>query len=182
MSKTILTLLAIVILLVSATFIFHKPQKFELSELKEGNMKLTTDFEHNAKIPSKYTCDGNDIAPVLNVSGIPDTAKELVLIVDDPDAPMGTWVHWLLYNIPADTSKIDNNNLPKGVKEGFTDFKRLGWGGPCPPFGTHRYFFKLYAIDKTLDLPQGATKPQLEKAIENHIIEKTELIGLYSRK
>ena len=95
---------------------------------------------------------------------------------------MGTWVHWLLYNIPVDTTKIDNKNLPSGVKQGFTDFKRLGWGGPCPPYGEHRYFFKLYAIDKTLDLPEGATKPKLEAAINGHVIEKAELIGLYQRK
>lgn len=147
-----------------------------------GNMKITSDFGHNEKIPSIYTCDGKDLAPELTISEVPEDAKELVLIVDDPDAPMGTWVHWLLYNIPVGTTKIDNKELPKGVKEGFTDFKRLGWGGPCPPYGQHRYFFKLYAIDKTLDLPEGATKSQLENAIKGHIIEKTELIGLYQRK
>ena len=145
-------------------------------------MKLTTVFTNNEKIPSKYTCDGDDLAPELTISDVPENSKELVLIVDDPDAPMGTWVHWLLYNIPTDTTKIDNKNLPSGVKEGFTDFKRLGWGGPCPPYGEHRYFFKLYAIDKILDLPEGATKAKLEVAIEGHIIEKTQLIGLYQRK
>jgi len=154
----------------------------QLISQQEGNMKLITVFANNEKIPSKYTCDGDDLAPVLTISDVPESAKELVLIVDDPDAPMGTWVHWLLYNIPVNTIKIDNNNLPSGVKQGLTDFKRLGWGGPCPPYGEHRYFFKLYAIDKTLDLPEGATKAKLEAAINGHVIEKTELIGLYQRK
>lgn len=146
-----------------------------------GNMKLTSVFSHNGNIPSIYTCDGKDAAPELIISNVSIEAKSLVLIVDDPDAPMGIWVHWLLYNIPANTTKIDANNLPEGVKQGITDFGRIGWGGPCPPSGTHRYFFKLYAIDKILDLPQGATKSQIEKDIEGHIIEKTELIGLYKR-
>ena len=145
-------------------------------------MKITTDFEHNGSIPSKYTCDGEDIAPVLNISNVPVNTKELVLIVDDPDCPIGTWVHWLLYNLPADTKVIDNNNLPQGTLEGFTDFKRLGWGGPCPPNGVHRYFFKLYALSEKLNLKEGAKKSEIEKAMRDKIIEKTELIGLYKRK
>lgn len=148
---------------------------------KGVHMKLTSVFEHNTKIPSKYTCDGDDLAPELTISEVPVGAKELVLIVDDPDAPMGTWVHWVLYNIPVSTTKIDNNNLPKDVKQGMTDFGRIGWGGPCPPSGEHRYFFKLYAIDKALDMPQGALKAQVEQAIKGHIVEETQLIGLYKR-
>ena len=145
-------------------------------------MKLTTVFKHNEKIPSIYTCDGEDLAPELTVSEVPNEAKELVLIVDDPDAPMGTWVHWLVYNMPANTTKIEAKNLPQGSKQGITDFGRTGWGGPCPPSGTHRYFFKLYALDTTLDLQAGATKSQLEQAIKGHVIEKDELVGLYKRK
>ena len=148
---------------------------------KGVHMKLTTVFEHNGNIPSIYTCDGKDLAPELNISDVPAAAKELVLIVDDPDAPMGTWVHWVLYNIPTTTTKIDNKNLPHGTKQGMTDFGRIGWGGPCPPNGQHRYFFKLYAIDKKLDLPDGLTKKEIENAIKSHIMEKTEIIGLYKR-
>lgn len=144
-------------------------------------MKLTSVFEHNSNIPSEYTCDGQDLAPILSIFEVPTGAKELVLIVDDPDAPVGTFVHWVLYNIPPSIQKIDNANLPVGVKQGMTDFGRIGWGGPCPPSGVHRYFFKLYAIDKVLDLPEGLTKLQVEKAAREHIIEKTELIGLYKR-
>lgn len=145
-------------------------------------MKLTSVFEHNGQIPSVYTCDGEDLAPVLEIANVPLAAKELVLIADDPDAPMGTWVHWVLYNVPPETTRLDNTNLPEGAKQGMTDFGRVGWGGPCPPSGVHRYFFKLYAIDKNLDLPSGSTKYQVEKAIEGHVIEKTELVGLYKRK
>lgn len=154
---------------------FHNPTK-------EDNMKLTTVFKNNENIPSMYTCDGEDKAPVLTVSNIPEDAQELVLIVDDPDAPMGTWVHWLVYDIPVETTVIDEENLPSGVKQGMTDFGRTDWGGPCPPNGRHRYFFKLYALDKKLELPEGIKKLQLENAMRNHIIEKTELIGLYKRR
>jgi len=179
--------LIVIILIVFACFgvILKKiiqPSNHLTVQQKGGNMKLTTVFANNEKIPSKYTCDGEDLAPELTISEVPKSSKELVLIVDDPDAPMGTWVHWLLYNIPVQTTKIDNKNLPSGVKQGLNDFKRFDWGGPCPPYGEHRYFFKLYAIDKTLDLEEGATKAKLEAAIKGHIIEEAELIGLYQRK
>lgn len=149
--------------------------------IKEGNMKITSVFAHNENIPSIYTCDGQDLAPVLTVSEIPSNTQELVLIVDDPDAPMGTFVHWLVYNLPPNTTKIDNKNLPAEAKQGMTDFGRASWGGPCPPSGTHRYFFKIYAIDKKLNLPVGLTKNELEKSIRGHVIEQAELIGLYKR-
>ena len=158
-----------------------KLKRDTLKELKGGNMKLTTIFGNGENIPSEYTCDGHDLAPELAISDVPEDAKSLVLIVDDPDAPMGTWVHWLLYNIPASTKIINAQNLPRGVKSGETDFGRTGWGGPCPPSGTHRYFFKLYALDKDINLNEGATKDQLEAEIKGHIIDKVELIGLYKR-
>ena len=143
-------------------------------------------FKHMEKIPSKYTCDGPDISPPLSWSGVPSGTKSLVIIVDDPDAPMGTWVHWLVYNIPPEMEGLPEN-FPKvreteqGIRQGITDFGRVGYGGPCPPSGTHRYFFKLYALDTTLNLPPGATKKQLLKAMEGHILAKAELVGLYSR-
>lgn len=144
-------------------------------------MKLTSVFANNENIPSIYTCDGQDLAPVLDISDIPLNTQELVLIVDDPDAPMGTFVHWLVYNLPPNTTKIDNKNLPTVATQGMTDFGRVGWGGPCPPSGTHRYFFKIYALDTKLNLQAGLTKSALEKAIKAHVIEKTQLIGLYKR-
>lgn len=179
MKKIILILILLIVFF--GLSIILKPEEVDFINVKEGNMKLTTVFEHGSNIPSDYTCDGHDLAPELTVAEIPENTKSLVLIVDDPDAPMGTWVHWLLYNIPADTTKINAKNLPKGVKSGTTDFGKTGWGGPCPPSGTHRYFFKLYAIDKVLDLPEGVRKNQLEEAIKDHIIEKAEIMGLYKR-
>jgi len=153
-----------------------------LNKTKEGNMKLTSVFLNGEKIPIIYTCDGDDVSPELTISEVPDNAKSLVLIVDDPDAPVGLFVHWILYNIPTSTTKISSEKVPHGAVAGMTDFGRIGYGGPCPPSGSHRYFFKLYAIDKVLDLPYGTTKTQLDYAINGHIIEKTQLIGMYSRK
>jgi Raf kinase inhibitor-like YbhB/YbcL family protein len=182
MKKLLFSTLVIVFVSVSIiTIIKHKEASYNLKPQKEGKMKLTSVFEHNTPIPSEYTCDGKDIAPVLKIEGVPEGTKELALIVDDPDAPMGTWVHWVVYNLPANTVKIEQNNLPEGTKEGITDFGRIGWGGPCPPYGTHRYFFKLYALNEALDLPPGATKNQLEKAIAGHVIEENQLVGLYNR-
>ncbi|MBD3252669.1 YbhB/YbcL family Raf kinase inhibitor-like protein [Candidatus Pacearchaeota archaeon] len=143
-------------------------------------MKLQSVFNNNDKIPEKYTCDGDDINPLLEISDIPENTKTLVLIVDDPDAPMGIWVHWILFNIPV-IGKIEENSVPEGAVQGINDFKKPEYGGPCPPGGTHRYFFKLYALDTELDLAEGATKAEVEQAMKNHVLDKTELVGLYSR-
>lgn len=183
MKKTILTAL-LTIFCVSGCAVskpFNNKPAQPLSQ-KEGDMKLTSDFEHNSNIPSKYTCDGENSAPELTVVGVPAGTKSLALIVDDPDAPMGTWVHWVVFNIPINTIKINEKTLPHTVKQGITDFGRVGWGGPCPPSGTHRYFFKLYALDSLIDLQPGCTKAQLERSMQGHIKEKAELIGLYKRK
>jgi len=145
-------------------------------------MKLTSDFEHEGMIPEKYTCDGANIAPILEISDVPENTKSFALIVDDPDAPVGLWVHWVLYNLPSDTRTIDENNLPNGTTAGMTNFGFTKWGGPCPPDGMHRYYFKLYALDKELNLPAGLNKKQLEEAIKDSIIEKTELMGRYILK
>jgi len=143
-------------------------------------MKLTSpEFEHNKFIPKNFSCLGKDINPTLNIQNIPKDAQSLVLIVDDPDAPAGTWVHWVVYDIPV-TSIIAENSIP-GI-QGHNDFKRINYGGPCPPSGTHRYFFKLYALDTKFNFPEGKTKSQIEQAMEGHILEKTELIGLFSKK
>jgi len=144
-------------------------------------------FENEDMIPSKYTCDGNDISPPLQWDAIPDGTKSIALISDDPDAPMGTWVHWVLFNLPADTTELTENippdeNLPGGTGQGTNDFRRIGYGGPCPPGGTHRYFFKIYALDAELDLPAGARKKDLLKAMEGHIVGQGQLIGKYKRQ
>ena len=144
-------------------------------------------FEPGGLIPAKYTCDGEDISPPLNWSDAPAGTKTFALISDDPDAPVGTWVHWVIWNIPASASALDENlpksaSLPNGAKQGTTDFRRIGYGGPCPPSGTHRYFFKLYALDTTLNLPASTTKKDLEKAMQEHSLGQAELIGKYRRR
>ena len=145
-------------------------------------------FGHDGSIPAVYTCDGEDISPELNWSDIPGNTKSLVLILDDPDAPdpaapKMTWVHWVLYNIPATaaglTERINESELPEGTLQGLNDWKRTGYGGPCPPTGRHRYFHKLYALDSLLpDLGQP-TKAEVEAAMEGHVIEKVVLMGTY---
>ena len=151
--------------------------------IKNINMKLfSSAFEHNKNIPSQYTCDGANFNPPLQVSEVPANAKSLVLIVDDPDAPAGTWVHWTVWNIDPKTTEIAENSVPQGAIEGMTNFGKTGYGGPCPPSGTHRYFFKLYALDITLDLTPNAGKDNLEQAMQGHVLDSVELIGLYSRK
>ena len=135
-------------------------------------------FENNKLIPAKYTCDGDDVNPPLIIEGIPEEAKTLALIVDDPDAPMGTWDHWIVWNIPP-TGKIEENTVPG--TEGMNTDRKHSYGGPCPPYGTHRYFFKVYALDTKLTLNPDSKKKDVEKAIESHILAKGELVGLYRR-
>lgn len=144
-------------------------------------------FNPGDMIPSKYTCDGPDISPPLTWSELPAGTMSFALISDDPDAPVGTWVHWVMWNIPASARSLDENvaktaSLPNGAKQGTTDFRRIGYGGPCPPSGTHRYFFKLYALDTTLNLPASTTKKDLEKAMHGHILAQAELMGKYRRR
>lgn len=149
--------------------------------ITQTTMKLTSPaFENNQSIPVKYTCDGEDLSPPLKIAEVPAEAKSLVLIVDDPDAPVGDWVHWTVLNIPPQTAEIAEGKAPEGL-EGKTDFGTPGYGGPCPPGGTHRYFFKLYALDTKLNLPASAKKADIEKAMEDHIITRTELVGIYKR-
>jgi Raf kinase inhibitor-like YbhB/YbcL family protein len=160
--------------------------------VQKTNLTLTsTAFAHTGEIPRLYTCDGKDISPPLSWAGIPASAKSLALIVDDPDAPdprapRMTWVHWLLYNLPITaaglTEGVKSNALPAGTLEGINDSKRTGYGGPCPPIGHHRYFFKLYALDAVLPNLKTPTKEQLLAAMNGHILAQTELMGAYQRK
>ena len=138
-------------------------------------------FNQGEKIPVKYTCDGDDFSPTLEISGVPENTKSLVLIVDDPDAPVGTWVHWVVWNIQPKITKIEENTVPVNAIEGINDFGKHNYGGPCPPSGTHRYFFKSYALDKTLELDNNAKKSDVENAMRGHVIEQATLIGTYSR-
>jgi Raf kinase inhibitor-like YbhB/YbcL family protein len=136
-------------------------------------------FENNQLIPVKYTCDGDDVNPPLTIDGVPEGTKSLLLIVDDPDAPSGIWNHWLVWNIPPETRKIEENTAPG--TEGMSTSRKHDYGGPCPPYGTHRYFFKVYALDTKLGLTANSTKKDVENAMEGHMLAEGELMGLYRR-
>ena len=143
-------------------------------------------FTHDGDIPTEHTCDGPDVAPPLEIRGVPASAKSLALIVDDPDAPdpkapKMTYVHWVAYDIAPTTTRIDRGALPKGARDGVNDWKKTGYGGPCPPIGRHRYFFKLYALDASLGDLRTPTKPKLLEAMKGHVIAQAELMGTYER-
>jgi len=144
-------------------------------------------FEDGGLIPAKYTCDGADISPPLQWDAVPEGTGSIALICDDPDAPVGTFVHWVLFNLPAETKELPENmpadkTLPNGAGQGTTDFGRVGYGGPCPPSGTHRYFFKIYALGTEIHLAAGTGKRELLKAMEGHILAQGQLIGKYKRQ
>jgi Raf kinase inhibitor-like YbhB/YbcL family protein len=163
-----------------------------VSESKKEGGQMTIQiassaFTEGQTIPKKHTCEGADVSPPLEWTGVPGGAKSLALICDDPDAPMGTWVHWVLFNLPPDATALDENvpkktNLENGARQGTSDFRRPGYGGPCPPPGKpHRYFFKIYALDTMLDLKAGAPKRDLEKAMQGHVLAQGQLMGTYKR-
>jgi Raf kinase inhibitor-like YbhB/YbcL family protein len=153
----------------------------------EMEIKITsTAFDEGSMIPRSYTCDGEDVSPPLAWTGVPEGTKSLALICDDPDAPVGTWVHWVLFNLPADINGLPANVPPdkvieNGGRHGMNDFRKFGYGGPCPPGGTHRYYFKLYALDAEINLDAGINKAQLVKAMEGHILAQGQLMGRYKR-
>jgi Raf kinase inhibitor-like YbhB/YbcL family protein len=155
---------------------------------KETTMVLhltTTAFQIGGFIPKEFTCDGPDISPALAWTAPPAGTKSLAVIVDDPDAPAGTWVHWLLYDLPGDARKLDEDvakdrQLPDGARQGRNDFGKIGYNGPCPPKGSpHRYFFKLYALDRKTNLKAGASKAELERAMKGHILAEAEVVGQF---
>jgi Raf kinase inhibitor-like YbhB/YbcL family protein len=159
------------------------------SAIKGGKIMIIASpaFTEGGMLPAKYTCDGQDISPPLEWENVPAGTKSLALIQDDPDAPMGTWVHWVAYNIPPNITKLDENVKPEkvfkhGMRQGNNDWPKIGYGGPCPPSGTHRYYFKLYALDTMLDLRPGATKAQVLQAMKGHILAEAQLMGKYRRQ
>jgi Raf kinase inhibitor-like YbhB/YbcL family protein len=150
-------------------------------------LKLTSNaFKEGEAIPRGYTCDGANVSPPLEWTGVPKTAKTIAIIADDPDAPSGTFVHWVLFNLPADGLGLIENTpqtetLNGGGMQGKNDFEKIGYGGPCPPSGTHHYFFKFYALDSELPLKASATKAEVEKAMEGHVVGQAQLMGTYKR-
>lgn len=172
--KKAVVLVCVIGLLVSVAYADMQPGG------RVAGMKITSpQFGNNAFIPKKYTCQGDDINPPLTISGAPRETKSFALIVDDPDAPGRTWVHWVVFDIPL-TSEIPENSIPG--KQGINDFGKRNYGGPCPPSGTHRYFFKLYALKSILNIREGANKKELENAMQGHILEEAELVGLYEKR
>jgi len=151
-----------------------------------GLMVKSSAFKEGEMIPKKYTCDGEDISPPLSWEGVPEGTKSIAIICDDPDAPMGTWVHWVLFNLPPGTNTLPEAVPPEavlenGARHGINDFRKLGYGGPCPPGGTHRYYFKIYALDIVLGLQSGASKADLLKAMEGHVLSEGQIMGRYKR-
>ena len=182
MRRVILVLTSL--LLLTTTMLSAKDKKKE-----DKPMDLTVKsgaFQHGGLIPSQYTCDGRDISPPITWSEGPAGTKSYAIICDDPDAPVGTWVHWVIYDIPPDVTSLpeavpSKKTLDNGAEHGINDFKRLEYGGPCPPGGTHRYFFKVYALDTLLQKGPGLSKKELLRLMEGHIVAKGELIGKYRR-
>lgn len=181
----------VLIVILSFVKIAHSP-KTDDEDFKnnlEKNMALqisSPQFEDGGNIPSKYTCDGDNTNPEFNMNGVPEGAISLALIMDDPDVPTnlredGMWDHWIVFNIPPQTTKVDENSEPEGV-HGSGTAGNANYRGPCPPDREHRYFFKLYALDTMLDLPEGVSKKEVEDAMKGHIIEQAELVGKYNKK
>jgi Raf kinase inhibitor-like YbhB/YbcL family protein len=171
MRKPIISAAVVILLAVIASFAAER-----------ARIKITSSaFQEGGNIPSKFTCDGSDTSPPLQITGIPSEAKSLVLIADDPDAPGGLFTHWLVWNIPPQTNSIAEGSAPKGV-HGTNDFGKPDYKGPCPPPGTHRYSFKIFALDRELDLRGGAKRGQLDAAMKGHVIAQGELVGRYARR
>lgn len=187
-TKTTIALVIIVSLALIGYFVFgsvgstsRQEKRSEVSN-KSDNMKITSSaFGDGQVIPPKYSCDGEEVNPPLKIEEVPVQTETLVLVVDDPDAPGGTFTHWTVWNINPGVGDIEEDSVPRGAVEGTTSFEEVGYGGPCPPGEKHRYRFKVYALDKELSLKRGASKEELDRALEGHVIEKDELVGVYSR-
>ncbi len=183
--KTVWVLLVIVIIgIIFFSYNYYRDIKLRKSYIISENYMIkvaSTSFPTNGTIPKEYTCDGQNINPKLMIENVPINASSLVLIVDDPDSPSGIFTHWLVWNIDPKIKEIKVNNIPKDAQTGENDFGRVGYGGPCPNQGTHRYFFRVYALDTVLNLPPGAKRSELTSSIAGHIIDKGELMGKYSR-
>lgn len=173
--------------LIAASFLIAAQSEDGGEEMASHEFTLESDsFVPDGPIPGDFTCDGSDVSPHLRWMGAPEGTRSFLLVADDPDAPVGTWVHWVYYDIPANVTELSEAFPPDeqpelGGAQGITDFRRVGYGGPCPPGGTHRYFFRLYALDTVLGLDPGATKRQTLRAADGHILAQAELMGTYSR-
>lgn len=181
MKKIGLALSVIILIGLASLFVSRSNRREENKNFM--TLKISSSaFRNGEAIPKKYTCDGENVSPALSIREVPKGAKSLVLIVDDPDAPSGTFTHWILFNIDPKTSEIREGNVPAGATQGINDFGKLEYGGPCPPTGTHNYFFKVFALDTVLTFSESPKKSELEAAMSGHILASGELVGKYSRK
>ncbi len=185
--KKLLLILIILILVGAGIVLFLQNQKKSAPNkstitINSQTMNITSPaFADNQNIPSKYSCDGDGINPPLEWSGVPQSAQSLALIVSDPDAPNGTWMHWVMWNISPLTTQVAENSVPPGAVQGQASSGQNVYGGPCPPSGTHHYIFTLYALDAKLSIPSYSTADKLSQAMEGHILAQAQLIGLYAR-
>ncbi len=179
----LLFILAAVLLLAACTRATTAGSTAENSEVVGMSLKLSSpSFQDNAVLPAKFTCEGADVNPGLRIGGVPSGSKSLVLIMDDPDAPAKVWEHWTVINIPPETVSISENSVPAGAVQLTNDFRRVEWGGPCPPPGkVHRYQFKLYALDNLLNLGSSSRKSDVENAMKGHVLGEAVLVGTYKR-
>jgi len=149
----------------------------------QPQMKLSSRaFQQSRKIPTRFSCEGKEVSPPLTIEGVPKEAKSLALVMDDPDAPGGNWVHWVLWNIDPATTQIAEGSVPRGAEQGINSWQRKGYGGPCPPSGEHRYYFRLYALSQRLGLPSNSTRKDLERALQGKVLAQSELFGVYGRR
>ncbi len=175
----------ILIALIATVFVITRTVKAptEVTMQPDSQFKLDSPaFAENGEIPELYTCKGKNISPPLTIGGVPHNAASLALVLHDPDAPNGDWLHWTVWNINPNTQSFDEGKVPDSATQGTTSFGNTGYGGPCPPSGTHRYIFDLYALDKKLDLPAGSDRKSLEQAIQGHITAQTKLVGIVGTK
>lgn len=178
------SLLSFLVLALACPDALSQPRE---KEVKKVEIQVTsTAFKEGGMIPAKYTCKGENVSPPLKIESVPEEAKSLVLICDDPDAPVGIWVHWVLFDLPPNTTELKENippekTLKNGAIHGTNDFRKLGYGGPCPPSGTHRYYFKVYALDTKLGLKVGATKKEVEASMKGHVLREGKLMGKFSK-
>ena len=184
--KIILAIIIIGIILVLAYNYFGKENQNNsqiINQLTTSNMKITIDsFKNGENIPAKYSCDGDNINPEIKITEIPQEAQSLVLIMDDPDAPMGLFTHWIVFNIPASSNVVINeNSVPQNSVLGLNSASQTSYVGPCPPTGTHRYYFKVFALDSLLNLQEGAKREEIEREMTSHIIDQAQYLGLYQR-
>ncbi|MBI5765615.1 YbhB/YbcL family Raf kinase inhibitor-like protein [Candidatus Falkowbacteria bacterium] len=182
--NTVILIIIALAVIAGIFFIFQRSANHKnlIQNFKLGNMKLTSPaFEPNQSLPKPYTCGGKNVNPPLIISGVPDGAKSLALIVDDPDSPSGDFSHWLVWNISPDTREIAENSVPNGAAVGLNDFGRSTYDGPCPPSGVHRYNFKLYALSDNLVLDENTNKNKFKEALNDRVLEQAVLTGLYKR-